>query len=189
MPNTENAGRLFVVSGPSGSGKSTLCREAVKRTDAQLSISATTRLRGKNEIDGKDYFFLAEKDFLQKVDEGEFLEHARVFGNYYGTPAQAVRQQLDQGRNVVLEIDVQGAAQVFASRPNAVGILVLSPDSEELKRRLTHRGRDSTDVIEKRLQKAQQEVEQAQADGHYKHTIVNDKLETAIQELVALFNE
>ena len=189
MPNTENAGRLFVVSGPSGSGKTTLCREAVKRTDAQLSISATTRLRGKNEVDGKDYFFLTEKDFLEKVDEGEFLEHARVFENYYGTPAQAVRQQLDQGRDVVLEIDVQGAMQVFARRPDAVGILVLPPDNGELERRLTQRGRDSTDVIERRLQKAQQEVEQAQADGHYQHTIVNDKLEKAIQELVSLFDE
>jgi guanylate kinase len=188
MPDQDKTGRLLVVSGPSGSGKTTLCREAIKQTDAQLSISATTRPQGKNEIDGKDYFFLSEQDFLKKAEDGGFLEHARVFGNYYGTPAQAVGQKIDRGQTVVLEIDVQGAAQVFAKFPGAIGILVLPPDEKELKRRLVQRGRDSDDVINIRYRKAQQEVEQARADGHFEHTIVNDELETAIRELIAIIN-
>ena len=179
-------GRLFVVSGPSGSGKTTLCKQAVQRVDAKLSVSATTRSQGKNEVDGVDYFFLSEPEFLRRVEEGVFLEHARVFDHYYGTPRPAVMEQLEAGQDVILEIDVQGAAKVFAAFDQAVGILVLPPSDDELRRRLTGRGRDAPEVIEKRLSKAREEIAQARAEPHYRHTIVNDRLDAAIDELVRI---
>jgi guanylate kinase len=182
-PVSVGPGRLFVVSGPSGSGKSTLCRAAVARTQARLSISATTRPRGKDEVEGKDYYFLSEKEFTAKVKAGDFLEHARVFDHYYGTPAGPVKQMLAAGETVVLEIDVQGAAQVFKNMPEAIGILILPPDMEELCGRLCRRGRDDESTINKRLSKAQWEIEQARAHGQYRHTIVNDDLNEAIAEL------
>jgi len=179
-------GKLLVISGPSGSGKSTLCRRAVKQTGARLSISATTRPPGKNEVNAKEYFFLTEKEFLARIDAGEFLEYAQVFGHYYGTPAPAVEKMLDQGLTVVLEIDVQGAAQVFDRFPDALGILVLPPNEQEVKRRLQSRGREEQDVIDTRLAKAQWEIAQAQDSGRYAHTIVNDNLDQATEELVKL---
>lgn len=183
---SRRGGRLFVVSGPSGSGKTTLCKQAVEHVDARLSVSATTRPQGRNEIDGVDYFFLSEPEFLQQIQDGAFLEHARVFDHYYGTPRPAVVEQLEAGLDVILEIDVQGAAQVFAAFDRAVGILVLPPSDDELRRRLTGRGRDAPEVIEKRLSKAREEIAQARAESHYRFTIVNDRLEAAIDDLVRI---
>ncbi|MBN2377317.1 MAG: guanylate kinase [Sedimentisphaerales bacterium] len=183
---SDNVGRLFVISGPSGSGKSTLTRAAIKRTGAYLSVSATTRQAGANEQDGKDYFFLTNEEFEKKIQEDQFLEYARVFDHYYGTPAENVKEKLAQGRTVLLEIDVQGAVQVFEKFPDAIGILVLPPDSVELRGRLENRKRDKSEVIEKRLKKAQWEIEQARSGGRYKHTIVNDDLHEAIEKLVNL---
>lgn len=181
-------GRLFVISGPSGSGKSTLARMAVERTGVKLSISATTRAKGDDEVDGRDYYFLSEAEFLQKIETGEFLEYARVFDNYYGTPRGSVAEQLEQGQIVVLEIDVQGAGQVFEkfSPAEVEGILILPPSDEELRRRLESRGRDDDETIDKRLAKAQWEIKKAGASGNYGHTIVNDDLEKAADELVEL---
>jgi len=179
-------GRLFVVSGPSGSGKSTLCREAVKHTGACLSVSATTRTPGPQEVEGKDYYFLSEPEFLAQARRGKFLEYAKVFDHYYGTPAEPVRQLLRQGQTVVLEIDVQGAAQVFAQLAEAQGILILPPHEGELRRRLCGRGRDDTHTIDKRLAKAKGEIEQARLSGCYQHTIINDELPRAIEQLVQI---
>jgi guanylate kinase len=179
-------GKLFVVSGPSGSGKSTLCREAARRTGAALSISATTRPRRETEVEGKDYYFLTEEEFGAQIDAGEFLEYARVFDHYYGTPAGKIQEKLLAGQNVVLEIDVQGAMQVFARYNQACGILVLPPVEAELTRRLQQRGQDSTKNMEKRLAKAQWEIEQAHKCGRYEYTIINDDLEEAIQELAQI---
>jgi len=179
-------GQLFVVSGPSGSGKSTLVREAIRQTNAQLSVSATTRPQGKNEIDGKDYYFLSEKEFKDKIGAEEFLEYARVFDNYYGTPRQPVIEKLNAGQTVLLEIDVQGAAQVFESFPEAVGILVLPPSDEELYRRLQRRGRDDAETIKKRLAKAQWEIEQARNSKNFKHTLINEDLGEAIKAMIEL---
>ena len=176
-------GKLFVISGPSGSGKSTLARQAVSRTDVQLSISATTRRRGNNERDGKDYYFLDEGEFEKKIDAGEFLEHAKVFDYYYGTPSGPVLELLEKGKTVVLEIDIQGALQVFQNISEAQGVLILPPNDKELRRRLESRGRDDTETINKRLAKAQWEIEQAVASGNYNHVVVNDDLEEATQEI------
>lgn len=179
-------GQLFVVSGPSGSGKSTLVREAIRQTNAQLSISATTRPQGKNEIDGKDYYYLSEKEFKDKIGAEEFLEYARVFDHYYGTPRQPVIEKLNAGQTVLLEIDVQGAAQIFDSFPEAVGILVLPPSDEELHRRLQCRGRDDAGTIKKRLAKAQWEIEQARNIKNFKHTLINEDLGEAIKAMIEL---
>ena len=175
-----------MVSGPSGSGKSTLCIEAVKRAGISLSISATTRPRRETEVEGKDYYFLTEEEFSRKIEAGEFLEYARVFDHYYGTPAGKILEKLQAGQNVVLEIDVQGAMQIFEKYDQACGILVLPPDNTELLRRLEQRGQDSADVIEKRLAKAQWEIEQARKCGRYEYTIINGVLEEAIQELTRI---
>jgi guanylate kinase len=179
-------GRLFVVSGPSGAGKSTLCQGAARRTDAYLSVSATTRPCGPHETEGRDYYFLSEAEFQARLAAGEFLEHARVFDHYYGTPAEPVRQMLGAGRNVILEIDVQGAAQVFARMPEAVGVLVLPPCMETLRQRLLDRRRDSAPTIEKRLAQAQREIDEARATGRYRYAVVNEDLPRAIDELATI---
>ena len=176
-------GKLFVVSGPSGSGKSTLVRRAVSMTGVSLSVSATTRRRGEKETDGKDYYFMAKEEFEEKIEAGEFLEYAMVFDNYYGTPAGPVNQLLEDGKTVVLEIDIQGALQVFQSAPEAEGVLILPPNDKELRRRLESRGRDDAETINKRLAKAQWEIEQAVSSGNYNYVVVNDDLDESIKEI------
>jgi len=174
---------LFVISGPSGSGKSTLSREAARRTGTCLSVSATTRPPGQAEVEGEDYTFLSKEEFIEKINQNEFLEYAEVFGHYYGTPASQVRQKLQSGQTMVLEIDVQGAKQVFSHYPKAIGILILPPSQEELGRRLNRRGRDDVATMQTRMKKAQWEIDQAKMDEHFKYTIVNDDLEQALEEL------
>lgn len=188
MSNDRTA-KLFVVSGPSGSGKSTICREVVKRTDARLGVSATTRTKSDSETDGKDYYFLDEAQFEEKIRNGEFLEYARVFENYYGTPAEPVYRLLDAGETVILEIDVQGAEQVFEKCPDALGVFIEPPGDDELSRRLCERGRDDSETIQKRLAKATWETEKARASGKYAHTIVNDDLENAIGRMIKLIGD
>ena len=178
--------RLYVVSGPSGSGKSTLCRAAVDQAGARLSISATTRPRTESETDGVDYYFMAEDEFVAKAEAGEFLEYAKVFDHYYGTPAEPVRKCLQQAQSVVLEIDVQGAMQVFGKFPEAVGILILPPGTGELRQRLQQRRRDDEQTIENRLAKGQWEIDQARASARYQHTIVNDDLAKATDQIKAI---
>jgi len=182
----KETGKFFVVSGPSGSGKSTLCMETVKRTGIELSISATTRPRRETEVEGRDYYFLTEEEFSRKIDAGEFLEYAKVFDHYYGTPAGKIQEKLQAGKNTVLEIDVQGAMQVFEKYDQACGILVLPPGEAELRRRLQQRGQDISENREKRLAKAQWEIEQAQKCGRYEYTIINDDLEEAIRQLTQI---
>ena len=184
--DTTKNGRLFVISGPSGCGKSTLCRKVLPRTNAGLSVSATTRDRSKSETDGVDYYFLSKKEFKDKIDADEFLEYAQVFENYYGTPAKPVMEKLKDGQTIILEIDVQGAIQVFNRYPEAIGILVLPPSKEILQQRLSQRGRDDKDTIKKRLDKAEWEIEQAQNNKNFKHTVVNDNLDEAIEKMVRI---
>ncbi len=180
-----NKAKLLVISGPSGSGKSTLTRMLIKAMpgDLELSVSATTRSPGEDEFDGKDYYFMNEQDFLLKVNNGEFLEYAKVFGNYYGTLRKPVMDKLSEGKTVVLEIDVQGAQQVFERFDEAVGILILPPGPDELRRRLVNRGRDDEQTIARRLAKANWEVEQAEQNKRYKYRIINDVLTRAFTEL------
>ncbi len=184
----DKKGKLFVISGPSGSGKSTLTRMAIEKIGAKLSVSTTTRPRSAQEVEGVDYYFISKIAFEDKIKAGEFLEYAQVFGNYYGTLAGPVEETLKTGQTVVLEIDVQGAAQVFENFPKAQGVLVLPPSDDELKRRLKSRGRDDAKSIRKRLAKAQWEIEQAITSGKYGYTVTNNDLENAVGQLIRILD-
>ena len=176
-------GRLFVVSGPSGSGKSTIARSVLTRLPAErlvLSTSATTRPPRPGEQDGREYFFLDRDEFERRRDEGRFLESADVYGRLYGTPVEPVREALASGRDVLLEIDVQGAEQVREQVAGAFRVFIDVPSLEELERRLRGRGGDSEESIARRLAAARREFE---AGAHFDHQIVNDDLDRAVGEL------
>lgn len=184
-----NAGKVVVVTGPSGVGKSTILREALRRTDAAYSVSATTRDPRPGELDGRDYRFVSRQTFERMIADGELLEWAEVFGHYYGTPAKPVRQARDDGKTMILEIDVQGGIQVHEKMPQAAFVLVLPPDEAELKRRLAARGTESAEVLQRRFTKAKEEILAAQRSGIYTHTVVNDDLARAIDAVVGIVTQ
>ena len=192
MTTPTRPGLLLIISGPSGVGKTTLIERLHEKFDFAFSVSATTRARTAKEQDGVEYFFLDEPTFKQWIDEDRFLEHAHVFGKYwYGTPREAVQEQLDLGRIVILDIEVQGARQVRAHMPDAFGVFVLPPSEEILHRRLIDRKRDDPDVIERRFAQARAEIAAATAEGQttYDAHIVNDDLERSSRELDRLLTE
>lgn len=175
---------VFVVSGPSGSGKSTLVRRLLELPGMLLSVSCTTRPPRPSERPGEWYNFLSEQEFLQRVERGEFLEYAQVFGRYwYGTPRQVLDEARRSGRDVVLEIDVQGAQQVKRQLPEAVAIFILPPSRAELERRLRQRGQDNEDDIARRLRQAGQEIAYYE---EYDYVIVNDVMEEAARTIQAI---
>lgn len=179
----EKNGKLVIISGPSGVGKSTICARVVNQLDAFLSVSATTRLKGDAEVDGTNYWFLTQDEFEKRIKEEDFLEYAKVFDNYYGTPRKPVEMALKEGRVVILEIDVQGAQQVQKQCPDAMMVFLLPPRQEELQTRIDGRARgEDTNNKKIRLETASSEI--AAAWQHYKHMVVNDNLEQAVQEVV-----
>ena len=174
----------MIVSGPSGAGKSTIIsRVSQARDDIRFSVSATTRAPREGERDGVDYFFKTREEFWEMVKAGAFLEHAEYVGNSYGTPAAPVDGNLAAGFNVILDIEVQGAAQVMEKRPDAVSVFLCPPSLEELERRLRGRGTDSEEKIRERLTTAHREYSQA---GKYTYIIINDDADTAARELDAI---
>ena len=177
-------GKLIVISGPSGAGKSTVVRQAMQgRNDICFSTSVTTRQPRPGEVDGKDYFFITDEKFREMVEQDALLEHAEYVAHSYGTPRAFVKQQMDAGMNVILDIEVQGARQVREKMPGAVMIFIIPPDLETLRRRLIGRGTDSAETIEARLVRARQEY--AEAD-FYDYIIVNDDLDQAAAEFAAI---
>ncbi|MDD9304456.1 MAG: guanylate kinase [Desulfobacter sp.] len=180
-------GSLFMVSAPSGAGKTTLVRAILDRFDQlSYSISHTTRAPRKGEVDGKDYFFLDEKQFETMIEKGMMLEWARVHNNFYGTSRPFVEDQLGAGRHILLDIDVQGARQIMDSGLEPVSIFIMPPSMEELARRLRARQTDSDQVIQMRLDNARHEMEQR---GFYDHLVVNDKLDLAVETLAQIFEK
>lgn len=179
-----SSGTLFILSAPSGAGKTSLLR-ALRERDRELhvSVSHTTRPRRPGEEDGVHYHFVGQDEFMAKVDRGDFLEHAQVFGNYYGTDEGSVRRQLGEGRDTVLEIDWQGARQVRLRFPEAVSIFILPPGPEVLRERLGSRGQDSETVIRERMGEAINEM------SHYvefDYLVINDQFDRALDELAAV---
>ena len=175
---------VLIVSGPSGSGKSTLVEMILEVPGTLLSVSCTTRSPRKTESDGKWYNFVTEGEFQQMVERGEFLEYAQVFGkNWYGTPRKWLEKALAERKDLVLEIDVQGALQVKHKLPGAVAVFVLPPSRAELERRIRARGQDSEDEIHRRLERARQEMLNYSS---YDFAIINDDLERAGREVQAI---
>lgn len=177
-------GRMFVISGPSGAGKSTVVFKAIEgRDDVCFSTSVTTRKPRPNEVDGREYFFVDLDRFKEMVENDELLEHATYVANSYGTPRKFVEDKLDSGLDVLLDIEVQGARQINAKKPDAVKIFIIPPSLAELRRRLVGRGTDTERAIEARLIRARQEY--AEAD-FYDYIIINDDPDRAAKELAAI---
>jgi guanylate kinase len=184
----DHKGKVIIISGPSGVGKSTICHEVIRRINAFLSISITTRPRGKTEVDGEDYHFVSEEEFQKRIENGDFLEYARVFGHYYGTPAADVEQALDQGKVVILEIDVQGAREVKKVYSDAVMIFIFPPSQSDLAGRMTDRARgEEGEVARQRLDSASQEI--AAAWQYYHHMVINADLQQAVEEIIQIIEE
>ena len=179
----------MVISGPSGVGKSTIVRQVVARTGAVFSVSVTTRPPRAGEVDGRDYRFVDGPTFERLVRDGELLEWAEVFGHSYGTPAEPVRQAIESGKTILLDIDVQGAMQVHRQMPTATFVLIAPPDDQALQQRLAGRGSENGPEAQRRLAAAKKEVDTARRSGIYTHDVVNDDLETAIDAVVAIIQE
>ncbi|MCV6612206.1 MAG: guanylate kinase [Amphritea sp.] len=179
-------GTLYVISAPSGAGKTSLVK-ALLAQDAQVcvSVSHTTRDMRPGEENGKDYNFVSMDEFNAMIEQGQFLEYAEVFTNKYGTSLLWVEEQLQQGRDVILEIDWQGAEQVRRLMPECLSVFILPPSAEELRQRLTGRGTDADEVINHRMSEAKSEMSHY---GEYEYLIINDDFDTALNELQAVFS-
>jgi len=179
-------GNLFIISGPSGAGKGTLVRELPARVpDLWVSVSVTTRAPRPGEVEGQHYFFTGADEFQHLADTGGLLESAEVHGNCYGTPRAAVEAKVAEGRQVVLEIDPQGAFQVKSMLPESVLIFIVPPSWEELQRRLAKRGSETKAQVERRLETAKRELELV---GEYDHVVQNDDVPRAVGELVGIID-
>ena len=181
-------GLLIIISGPSGAGKSTICKKVVEQLDnLYLNVSATTRQKTEQEIDGENYWFMTEADFQRNIDDDMFLEYAEVFGNWYGSPKNKVTQMLGQGKDVILEIDVQGAQKAKKIYEQAVTIFILPPSDEVLAKRLGDRARDNKKTIEKRLAASADEI--AVARQIYDNQVINGDLTQAVSEVVDIIKK
>ena len=185
MPNPlHHPGLLIVLVGPSGVGKSTIARRLAERMNVNYIASATTREKRSGDNEAKTYDYITRDEFFRRLDHDEFLEYAQVHGNYYGTPKHPALDDLADGRDVLLEIDVQGAMQVRYQYPNALLVFILPPDAPTLLTRLTSRGSDSADDIVKRYREAKREVQMAKGSRAFDHMVINDTVDRAVEEII-----
>lgn len=176
-------GQLLVVSGPSGAGKGTICKALIEKNPIWISTSCTTRKPRVGEVDGINYFFIEREEFLKRMDNDEFLEYAEVYGNFYGTPRSEVLRLLDEGKDVILEIDIQGALKIKSSYPEGVFIFIMPPSMEELKNRITNRGSETPESLKTRLEAAYDEISFA---SKYDYAVVNDEVDKAVKKIESI---
>jgi len=178
-----NKGLLIVISGPSGAGKGTICKALLEKSDLWLSVSATTRYPRCGEVEGINYYFLDKNEFLNKIKSNDFFEYAEVYGNYYGTPKWKVLEALESGKDVVLEIDIQGALKVKQNYPEGVFIFILPPSMEELRRRIINRGSETEESLNRRFKSAYEEINYI---SKYNYAVVNDEVSIAVNKIEAI---
>lgn len=176
-------GLLIVVSGPSGAGKGTVCKAISAKDDLWISVSATTRSPRDGEINGVNYFFLSKEEFADRISKNGFLEYAKVYNNYYGTPKSKVIEMLNSGKDVILEIDIQGAMQIKKSYPYAIFIFILPPSMEELKKRIINRGSETEESLALRFNSAYNECKHIK---DYNYAVVNDTVENAVSKIESI---
>jgi len=176
-------GNLFVISGPSGTGKGTICAGLTVEADAQLSVSMTTRSPREREVEGKSYYFVDKEYFKAEIAREGLFEYAEVFGEYYGTPKAPVLACLEEGRDVILEIEVKGAMQIKSSKPDAILVFILPPSQAELRRRIEGRGTETPETLEKRLRRVDMEITYI---DRYDYLVINDDLPGAIDDILAI---
>lgn len=185
MVKRKKTGTLIVLSGPSGAGKGTICNELLKQVDTlSLSISMTTRSPRGNEVDGKDYYFVTKEQFEEDIKKGNFLEYAKVHGdNYYGTPKRKVEESLASGKDIILEIDIQGALEVKEKMEESIFIFIMPPSMRELKDRLIKRNTESKDKIIERFKNAYKEINEV---AKYNYIVINDEIQNAVDKVKAI---
>jgi guanylate kinase len=182
-----NRGRIIVVLGPSGVGKTTICKKILKhRSDVRFSISATSRPQRKDEKNYREYIFLSEKEFRKWIEEGRFIEYAEVHGNMYGTPKNALEENLNEGNHVLLDVDVKGALNLMKLYPDGIYFFIVPPGIKELEERLRRRNTDETSTIIKRLANAVEEFKHA---GKFKHVIENRTLNEAVEDILSIIEK
>ena len=179
-------GKLIVVSAPSGTGKGTVISELLKeRPELSFSVSATTRNPRPGEKDGLEYHFLTHQRFRDMILNDEFLEYAEYVGEFYGTPVKPIRENLDSGKIIILDIEVQGAKQVMQKKPDAITIFIVPPNMEELEKRLRGRGTDSEEKLAARLKRASHELEE---QSHYVYIVVNNNVSRTVSEILSIID-